>query len=193
MYCIALNGPPRVGKDSVATRIEQLLYGATIPTLQLSMSMPMRLRAFQFLGWTYSREKYEEMKDVEIVELGGHTLRQFMIHDSENCVKPFCGEIAWAVAAIASLGKEAMFMPGICFVPDAGFAAEQLHMQRRFGPDNYLLVRLHRDGLDFSGDSRSYLPDEGFANTLDVQNEYGRLDHCAEAILNHVESLDWDI
>lgn len=78
-------------------------------------------------------------------------------------------------------------------IPDAGFATEQLHIQGHIQPENYLLVRLHRDGMDFTGDSRSYLPDAGFWNTIDVYNEYGRLDHCAEQILNHVESLGWDI
>jgi hypothetical protein len=39
-----------------------------------------------------------------------------------------------------------------------------------FGKENTLLVRTYRPGYDFTGDSRSYLPDVGIAN-YDVQND----------------------
>lgn len=195
MYCIAFNGPPRAGKDSIATRIQQYVDGThVLPTIQAPMSMPMRLRVYAFLGIPYTREHYEQWKDEPLDALDGRTIRQFMIQDSEVGVKPFLGETAWALAAMNRLGLAAFLLPGLCLIPDAGFGAEQLHVQGRFGPNNYLLVRVLREGHDFTGDSRSYLESPGFVNTLDVVNEYGRLDHVAHFVLDHTRKvLDWDV
>lgn len=45
---------------------------------------------------------------------------------------------------------------------DSGFQSEMEPLIEQFGIDNVVLVRLNRDGYDFSGDSRSYLePVEG--------------------------------
>ena len=40
----------------------------------------------------------------------------------------------------------------------------------RIGNENILLIRIHREGFDFSGDSRRYVPDGVCKNTVDIYN-----------------------
>jgi hypothetical protein len=36
--------------------------------------------------------------------------------------------------------------------------------------ENILLIRIHRDGYTFEGDSRDYIPDGVITNTVDIDN-----------------------
>lgn len=64
--------------------------------------------------------------------------------------------------------------PSLIAVPDSGFVEEAEEVIKAYGPDSVLLIRLHRVGRDFAGDSRSYisLP----VKTVEIHND---------------DSLDW--
>ena len=58
--------------------------------------------------------------------------------------------------------------PSAFTITDSGFGPEALPIIKMFDPENCTLIRVRRDGCDFSGDSRSYvdLP----VKTIDVKN-----------------------
>ena len=70
--------------------------------------------------------------------------------------------------------KHAQNTPGFTHTPDAftltdsGFVPEAVPIVKMFDAENCTLIRVHRKGCDFSGDSRSYI-DLG-VKTIDVEN-----------------------
>lgn len=155
MYIVGFNGPPRVGKDTIASRLVKELdtWGDGLPTKLSPLSMPMRLRAFAALGIRYSAETYEFIKDVKQDVLGGKTLREFMILDSENFMKPTFGNEIWSRLHAAPIPR----IPGVTIVPDFGFPHEPTYLQDMFGVSNVLTVQVHRGDDDWKNDSRGWV------------------------------------
>ena len=91
------------------------------------------------------------------------------------------GGDAFGKAMVASLPES-----GIVFVSDGGFAEELIPVIDHVGGDNVLVVRIHREGVDFAGDSRAYLDnidlgDKGVC-MYDISN-----DSTLEVFLHNVE------
>lgn len=83
--------------------------------------------------------------------------REFLIHMSENVIKPSFGKDAFGKAFVNSLPEE-----GIVFVSDSGFKEELQPVIDHVGTENVLVLRLTREGYSFDGDSRDYLTPEMF-------------------------------
>lgn len=156
MFIIAFNGPPRSGKDTLAQFVLEALQVEGHSGWIRSLSMPMRRRAFATLGLDYTDDYYEAIKD-EIIPLLGVTLRQFMIDDSQQFMKPIYGQAIWSKILMAEFNEKALAAPGILLIPDLGFLAEAGHLSDAVGPNNFYLVRTAREGCDFSRDSRNYV------------------------------------
>jgi len=74
-------------------------------------------------------------------------------------------------------------------VPDSGFREEAEAIVREAGAGDVLLVRLHRPGHGFSGDSRGYIDlDDLGVESCDVWETEGGLDHAAGWVVHAVES-----
>ena len=89
--------------------------------------------------------------------------RQYLIHISENLVKPTMGADFFGV----QLAKEIMELfldgrEGPYFVSDSGFVEEALALSSL--KTEVTIVRIHRPGYTFEGDSRDYLTQEQFLN-----------------------------
>lgn len=155
-----LNAPPRCGKDTVTNKmIEECglrtasfkypLYNLFVHTT----GMP----ASEFLV------KYEEdgWKDTPHEFLNGKTVRQLLIHISENYIKPFYGDDyfgKWVADYIKFAEQDAE--KEMCWViPDGGFQPEFNAMKEVFG-DRLVIISMEREGFrDFSGDSRGWIYD----------------------------------
>lgn len=182
-YVIFLNGPPGSGKDYAA---EVLMHDSGLHIEAHKFAAPIK-RSIAILCNT--SVKAMEHNKTKIMSPYGVTGRQMMIDFSEKWMKPAYGKdifgrlLAEHIGAIMQMhdqDEKAGFKPDETGVPvgnpdlfvitDSGFDYEAEHVLKLFGNDNALLIRLHREGHTFEGDSRSYieLPE---VHTIDVYNK----------------------
>ena len=128
--------------------------------------------------------KHQEVKKKEFpftTGLKAKTFRDVMISFSEDWMKPTFGEDIFGRLAFQRCVENDLFYDHFIF-DDSGFAAEAMHIIKMASPENCALIRLYRDGHNFSNDSRSYikLP----CRSLDLYNngtEADMLDSLAAA------------
>lgn len=106
--------------------------------------------------------------------------RQWLIHVSENVVKPLLGKDFFGKQLAQSIKSD------LVVVSDSGFESEIVPLLEA-GHDVYVF-RIERDGYTFEGDSRNYLPTSPLYHTFLVKNN-GTL----EQFLNKVGSIVDDI
>lgn len=93
------------------------------------------------------------------------SVREAMIYVSEVICKPRFGDNFFGVSRASKLQE------GLTYVEDScGFVEELPPLIQRVGQDNILLIRIHRDGCTYEGDSRQMIPDGVIDNTFDVYN-----------------------
>lgn len=131
----------------------------------------------------YSIDKSYDEGDLRVnSKRGDHTnlsIREAMIYVSEIICKPRFGEDFFGVARAASVNEG-----DICYDASCGFVEELPPLISKVGQENILLLRIHRDGYTFEGDSRSYIPDGVIENTVDIYNNGTEQDY-----FNKVESV----
>ena len=163
MTVIIFNGPPRSGKDTAAKFIQQE-FGYEHRELKFS------LHEFVKAEWGLIDEEWEEMyesKDLPYEELGDLTPRQVMIEMSENYMKPKFGPCIFGRLLSASMKSYQDYV-----ISDCGFREEIQPLVEKFGEDQIIVVRIHRDGCDYSSDSRGPYEPNWFPNVecIDVYN-----------------------
>ena len=100
------------------------------------------------------------------------SIREAMIYVSEVIVKSRFGEDWFGQARVRKMKG----FDGYCpfppiFCDDSCAFVDELHpLIKYLGQENILLLRIHRDGFTFEGDSRDYIPDGVITNTVDVYN-----------------------
>lgn len=177
-YIVGLSGPPRVGKDTIGAALGKVLTENYIPHEIVALSLPMRLAVYSYLGLHYNEVHYHLNKDTPIPLVDGMetTIRKEMIALSERHVKPRLGKGWWAQSLLSRSSLER----GVMIVTDMGFVAEHDVFQFQFGAENCVWPHLHRKGIDWAGDSRSYIGNgTRIDNDSDPMTEarrlYGRL------------------
>lgn len=153
---IILNGPPGVGKDTLA-KFGGLFFYAS----HLSFKAPMFEIAHAMLGdrgFDAMMDAYNDRsrKELPMRVLGGISPREFMIYISEAVVKPLLGKDRFGVLLCERIEKA----KGHVIISDGGFPDEIESLVRRLPFDTRVnLFRLHRKGFQFegSGDSRNYI------------------------------------
>ena len=157
MKVILLNGPPGCGKDFAGQILMDLLPKSVV--MKFAKELKERTHALYRLtrhdGRPHAHDAYEHCKDTPMAVFHGRTPRLCYISVSENLIKPLHGDYIfgqWLASAM-----EAAPMYDTFIVTDSGFASEAEVLIKRFGTDNVQLIRIHREGHDFSSDSRSYL------------------------------------
>jgi hypothetical protein len=181
---VLFNGPPHSGKDTVAKALAMQLDAASIRVQLVAFSMPMRLAVAALLGKEYSLKWYEEEKD-KVQELSNRTIREMMIDLSEGHVKPSYGNDYWVKAALAGVDPNAQ----IVLVTDCGFFEELAYLYFNRNPLDHMLVRLERDGTDWSKDSRKPLRYEAFHEMILENN--GKVQDAATKIRYVMKSIGW--
>lgn len=160
---IILNGPAGCGKDTLARALVEMGFAKGVA----SFKNPMFNIAMAALGQDAYREfldGYDDRARKEKPEgfLNGLSRRQFMIAISEQFIKPVFGDDYFGKYLAGNLpdGDE------VFIVSDGGFASEVAPIVTA-GHD-VRIVRLHREGYTFDGDSRGYLYDIGGVEDCDA-------------------------
>lgn len=170
-FVVFLNGPPGSGKDFAA---QTLVEADDITASHHKFAEPLKDMACALLEID---NKTLEMSKKQVVGLYGVTVRQILIDISEKWMKPCYGKDIFGKIA-AERVSEAMQLsdhfgeePYDLYVfSDCGFDSEVHHVLKLFGNENALLIRLHREGCTYEGDSRSYI-ELSDVRTVDVMND----------------------
>lgn len=177
---VILNGPPGCGKDTIAG-IMNGNHGYSIrsfkePMWAVAKSVLTPGQYELFVNLYINRETKEKPQDF----LGGMSPREFFIHISESWVKPTLGS--------NQFGKLAVWgdTPRCTVFPDGGFPVE---VNEFAGWKDVLLVRLHREGYDFSNDSREYIEDAP-VSSVDIPLVDGKPLLAVDAILQAIRNLE---
>ena len=195
MKIILINGAPRSGKDSAGRLMSEDLPGRWIVT-KFATEVKERCHAAYGLAdedGPYVDNYFEHCKDEPRLTFMGLTPRQAYIHFSETYMKAVHGEEVFGKMLVRRLLHiRAQFIPEYRYRPgfiitDSGFAAETRPLVEEFGADAITLIRLHRPGYTFEGDSRSLI-DIGVP-TYDVNSPDGDLPGLLENIKKRVPFL----
>lgn len=185
---VLLNGPPRCGKDT-AGQILREEFGAVPQKFAHALKVGTHALFAAMLGDLaddaggdpcHDDAYYEDRKEEPMPEFLGLTPRQAYIAVSEVLMKPTFDRQVFGRILADRIAHSGTAHP-IHVVTDSGFEPEGMVLVDRFGAHNCTLVRLHRPGCDFSGDSRSYIDLPG-VRTLDVQND-GTVDNLRALLL----------
>lgn len=183
MYIVGFNGPPRCGKDTMATMLADHMdsQGVTVPVRMESLSLPLRRVAYVIAGWQGPTDgpNYEEFKlaTFRLNEGVPITGRQIMIDVSEKFLKKTYGlaTMAWMLI------QRNLDFTGVLLVRDSGFQCEVEPLVKHVGADKFYIANVLRDGTSFEGDSREWVHHEfcaGYSNNGsldDLRTEAGRL------------------
>lgn len=193
-FIIGFNGPPRSGKDTLATALQTLL-AETAPEIQVhrqALAATMRAGAMAILGMTGGDKFYSDIKDKSLELLNGKTFRGFMIDMSELFVKKEYGQDFWAKLMFARNQSWWHGKPSILIVTDIGFPAEVEFLCKH--SSHTVIVQVDRHGLDFSNDSRNYVwsaSNHGGANFAYSNNDTP--EEGAERILQVLHRNGWPV
>lgn len=180
---LLFNGPPECGKDTLAN---EMLHFTNV-----KFAEPLKLGCLALLYGYMPGTKEELMAKAESLKNSdidlGITFRDFLIATSEDHMKVMFGEDVFGQLATVYIELNDL---EYVVISDSGFEREAQVLIRNFGRENCALFRIHRDGKDFSKDSRSYLelPE---IKSFDIDNN----GTVAEAVLEieHIikEQLQW--
>lgn len=177
--CLILNGPPNCGKDTLAHRLEdfgfhkhQFKDQLYIDTAKL-FGMPLGI-----LKQIATDRELKELPDPRLM-LNGEAIspRQALIHTSEDVIKPNHSKEYFGEAAARNCREAGSYL---AVFSDGGFPEEMEPMRRAY--KNVVIIRLHRDGCDFSNDSRDYM--KGFGHTYDLELVDGEIRLAVKQILD---------
>jgi hypothetical protein len=195
---ILFNGPPGSGKDA-AGQIVKRYYDGPGSALLTKFANAVKTGSHHAIGANPDPLAFEQIKDVpQPGIMNGRTFREVYIAYSEAFMKPLFGERVFGTMLGNSIRDLYAAddlngpIPSLILVTDSGFLpeAEELLVARDWSNDlifdqaNVILIRMHRDGCDFEGDSRGYisLNEAGYSvREYDVQNN-GTLDDLEMAL-----------
>lgn len=178
---ILFNGPPSSGKDTMATMIQGMLkeksrvvkFAAPLKTVVLHLFCGGNSKLFHDLD-TNAEEKNKGRDDLFFTKVDGTVVscRQAQIDVSESYLKPLYGQNIFGRILASTIDADPE--TEVFLVSDSGFRPEAEELVRQFGEQNILLFRLHREGFDYSGDSRNYIDlDDIDVKTIDINNITG--------------------
>lgn len=188
---VLFNGPPGAGKDTAANVVKQWSDFArarnrSLVHIQEKFADPIK----QICRTIYGTKEFNEhdvfdKKSLPSDVFFGKSCREVQIATSEKFLKIQHGERIFGELLAKRIGDvcELKVHQGydsfmritdndtvLFTVSDSGFEPEAKVLIERFGAQNVMLIRLHRDGHSFPGDSRNYveLPE---CVSHDVKNE----------------------
>lgn len=210
MILVNLNGPAGCGKDALCGEIEQYVNTPGYEVIhmefkELLFDIAIRSSGVSRKLWFALYEREYKERPCPYLQINGENVspRDWMIHCSENIMKPTFGNDVFGKAFAAKLQKLKDETPEgikrIVVVSDGGFIEESIPVVEVVGPDNYFLCRIHRikpDGsaYNFDGDSRRYISTDEFPADLrphetDILNEEGDLRGTVVKIFDFVQDI----
>jgi hypothetical protein len=163
-----LNGPSKCGKDFA---VKQLVSQGHLLE-HCSFKRRIHEIAAKMMGvsdesWHLN---YELVKDCPDPLLGGKTIRDLMIHVSENAIKPFFGRDHMGQQELTRVKRiaSAQFFARDFIFTDGGFIEEiEPFMYDR--DIKLTIIKIQREGCSFAGDSRGYINPQG-VNVYNINN-----------------------
>jgi hypothetical protein len=180
---IVMNGCPNSGKDTAADYVAEKYQAQHLRFKDGLYKVAAMVAGVDVESMKYvaTQRDTKEVPDPYFCVNGEFVSpRQWLIHCSENIVKPLLGKDFFGKQLAQSITSDLV----VC--SDGGFESEIVPLIEA-GHDVYVL-RIERDGYTFEGDSRSYLPALTFYKTFLVNNN-GTLDQ----FLNKVGSIVDDV
>lgn len=178
---ILLNGPPRSGKDEAAKIILNKCNSLFFKKAEnIRLADPL----LQCLHSMFPQVTDYESQKADVI-CGDLTPRQWIISFAEEFAKKKSGKDTFVNIALEKIkrGKQNTYF----VVPDLGFD-EEIDGFIEFAQQNadveIILIRMHREGYDFKGDSRKYIyaDDKHNIEQADIYN-YGTLPELKNKIL----------
>lgn len=149
-----INGPPRSGKDEAGRIAAQLLHDwKGVEIVKFAKILKERTHALYGYGHL-AHDFFEQSKDVPSDIFLGLTPRQAYINVSERLMKPVHGQAVWGKLLLGEMKNK---FADYFIITDAGFYPEAVPILDHYGAENCRLIRMHRSGCDFMGDSRGYI------------------------------------
>lgn len=194
MDVIVLNAPMKSGKDYLADLLVGIMDQNGIPAAHREVKEMLFSVAIKAAGitpqlWTaiYDRHYKEEPSPYLMIDGKHVSPREWMIHCSEDLIKPMFGKHAFGDAAVNALRKDYPEGEGVIIYSDGGFIeeVERLSEYAYSTGGDFILVRVHREGYGWGIDSRSYLNlalNSVRGYEMDIDNKEGRALECAETI-----------
>lgn len=179
---IFVNGPPRSGKDFAGQVLSDREDLGLTNVVKLSAILKERTHALYMLfdqeGRPLRHNFFEHNKDTPMRKFHGISPREAYISVSELWMKPTHGSGILGEWLIQKLRTSEGYVSGrwTHIITDSGFIEEAETIVNEYGSENCTLVRIAREGYNFSGDSRSYIDllHRGVA-THDIGNDGGKL------------------
>lgn len=187
---VFFNGPPGSGKDTISNMVSDHLSQSCRATSDrhLHQFVPKQLKAAEPLKRavhaTFGRVYQEFQKEIPQDELLGMTPRKMYITFSERMFKPVFGENFFG----SLLAQKIIKLPSdsLVLISDCGFQSEVEQVVKAVGEKSCILVRLHREGCDFLGDSRGYVSYPSIVG-IDIENN-GSKERLLDTVLNKLET-----
>lgn len=180
---IILNGPPGVGKDTIANELDKQ-HGA----LHMRVKDALYEDAYELFKPEINFEKFlrmmndRELKEYPFYELSGFSPRQALIFTSEKVYKHIHGKDYYGKLAATRANRylSITLEPANVVFSDGGFIEEVEAIAEK---NHVVLVRLHRNDLTFDGDSRSYVRGaSGVEKEIDIYLEEGNVQFAVDEI-----------
>jgi len=165
---ILFNGPRHSGKDAASLHVANAWNA-----YHFKFSAPIKAAVKAAFDLSDEDVLYlETIKTTPTPILLGKSYVEVQISFSENWAKLFFGQDVFGQIAERRLTYVANETGTQLFVcSDSGFAVEAWPIINTiFGKENTLLVRVSREGKDFTGDSRSYIDLPG-VDTIQIKND----------------------
>lgn len=201
---VILNGPPESGKDTIAQlwveqRFHLKLAGAYRAFVKNQFKDALYKHTARHFGvdldaFTKAASCRETKDSHNFAGLGERTPREALIYVSEKLYKPRYGKEYFGHCEASRFEEQAHRAADNALMvvyPDGGFEEEvKVHPA-----DAVIVVRLHREGKDFSKDSRDYiyLPDTEKRISFDYFLHDGRQEEDAAQLFIAVEQALMDL
>lgn len=164
---IIFNGPPISGKDTFADMLDNYLFtqwfnsdNSIVPSREsFKDTLLILTKSFYNIDDEEWDARYKGQKEEPWNKLGGLSQREALIDMSEVKIKPLLGVNFFGKAA-AQKCTTSVDLDGdnrVYIFSDGGFESEIHPFIDKFGTENIMIIRLHREGFDFKGDSRGFL------------------------------------
>lgn len=184
---VIFNAPPSCGKDEVSKYLKKK-YGVH------HKEFKDKLFKLTKLIYDVTDEQWDAMYTTELKEqpsdlLGGKSPREALIFVSETVIKPNFGKRYFGESAARNIED------GTTVFSDGGFLEELIPIIE--SADDVFVIRIHRPGHTYAGDSRRYLTDEELTGSesevydfTNIHND-GTLEEFFKAVEDHLK--EWGV
>jgi len=188
-YAVLLNGPPGIGKDTLADKIVEL---TSIKKMEYKEGLRKATAKFFNVELSIANTLFADriLKEVPTPIFKGKTPRNALIH-TDTYLKQLHGKSMvgkWAAASVTKeikKGKKAFIFSDSGFEPEAEMVAECV--------DLIIVVQLHHPDFNFDNDSRDYVNvDLKNSVTLKFRRLDGEIDSDTSRLIGLVSDILWE-